>query len=439
MAPQDHSISVASLTIDDTRSETAEFPSRTSITPPLRLLDLPNETLLAIVARIPFSSEAILNLELVNRQLRDLLTSESNLQDLRNQIAKIQYPLANALRHEAKTDVGWEDLDILQHDTSETLQLIEWMRQYQPSPTFRFDTLLLEIGIHLLLAIQRIGISLDSEQGSAELLLGLKPALVAMMRVVSTTIVACLRNHPEFHGYVRWQDFLSNSSAIPVIEGFLVTKGVADFLTIDSPQVLSNKALFAEMGNQSALAVERLGHLSNFFMFYSAFTCTSEEEKAQYMEFMNMLPGPRAGWSDVVNDILILDSWTHEGPSRTGIQSEEYRRAFHSFCTDRDEVLNRDMWAEDDSDRLFMQMSADLMVVDWYAFVSRMLPIMLDRAYEALSSDEGLLEAVCESFRSALENRRKIAAKPGKADLSKMPPHFAFLMLKKAAGGLMEG
>ena len=444
LGPQDPAVTIASLTIDDTKSGAAEDTSQASSASPLHLLDLPHETLLAIIARVPFSSEVILNLERVNRQLRDLLTSESNLQDLRNQISTIQYSVAHALRHEAKTDVTWEHLDILQHDTSETMQLMEWMRQFWPSSDVQLETAFLEVGIHLLLTIRRIGISVDSEQEAAEFLLGLKPALVAIMRLVPTRIVACLRNHPAFHSYVRWRDFLTRSSAILIIVTFLLTEGIDAFLTIDAPEVMSDKILLAEIGDQLALAAVRLEVVPNFFIQHSSFTSKSltEEQKAQYIEILNLMPSLRAGWSVVANDILIFDSWTHEGPSRRILDDEEYQHAFHSFCTDGQEIGNKDMegmeLTDDECDRLFMRMSADLMEVDWYAFVDKRLAAMTRRARDTLISKKGLLETVGESFQSALEIRRTISAKPGRPDLSRVPPHFTFLMLRKAANGSVD-
>ena len=55
---------------------------------PTRLIDLPNETLLKIFANVLFNAcgESIINLRLVNSQLRDLLTDESSLKQLRKEI-----------------------------------------------------------------------------------------------------------------------------------------------------------------------------------------------------------------------------------------------------------------------------------------------------------------------------------------------------------------
>ena len=90
----DTSIEVDVDMLDDTTSDT--IAAAHSQDKPVIFNDLPNETLLAIVARIPYSGADLLNLSLANKHMYQLL-KERKMQ-IQNDIAKIQFAESCQLR-----------------------------------------------------------------------------------------------------------------------------------------------------------------------------------------------------------------------------------------------------------------------------------------------------------------------------------------------------
>ena len=216
----------------------------------MQLLDLPNETLLDITARVPYSTDgkSIINLRLVNRQLRDLLTNETNLIRLRHEIARIQYPVAHCFRVTSGNHT-WNSLQDLDFDDKLVLRMMNHISRSQDTlrssddnifkhcmgtnyqkklgiVSKEIETDLLTLGLHLFAAADRAALMISSEFAVAVFIKALGFELIVIMRLVADKIAAAILTQipippPEFGTWFLKAQSIASSTGCPAIENLL--------------------------------------------------------------------------------------------------------------------------------------------------------------------------------------------------------------------------
>lgn len=190
-----------------------------------------------------------------------------------------------------------------------------------------------------------------------------------------------------------------------------------------------------------------LDRLTNFFNCHLVDIRRREDDTQSFHKILAdfaLVPGPRAPWSAIANDILTLDCWNDSTPSHDDLGSNDYLRDFHALCTQGRELGDHDvddgmLNIDDDAERARLNMTTDLMREDSYAYVERSLMMITARAQGMLGPKEHLVKTVADQFRTALAVRARLAALPGGPDLSVLPPHFVFLVRKRLQTLLKDG
>ena len=402
----------------------------------LQLLDLPNEVLIAIIARMSFSKEAIINLRLVNRQLRDLLTDSASLRELRSTIATIQSPIANALRPNLGRDHTWQSLGYLRHVTREVDLCMEKITIAHMTLGSTPDVQMIELGLHLFVAIAFLDISPELERDSAKLLVGLHPMLVTLLRYTATEAVACFKACSQLQDYSDWWLFFESSAAPLVMERYLVDAGPA-FLNNTVPGAMANKDYCREsLGELFSSTRRRITAYPSFFEFYLMASSDMEPELAPLLDSQYLLQNHAAPFPMVASDVLLRECWEVDAPSMPQLPdiSDESFRAFHTFCTGGKAPLRMHRsyltrtFTEDAQEHT--QLFSDLCALDWNEFITRMLPSLMARARAEMKT-EGPVKCVSEMFQEALDIRQCIMESASAPDVSKKLSHFGYLALSK--------
>ena len=191
---------------------------------------LPNEALLAVIARVEFSTENFTNLSLVSKHIHGLM--KTHMRQILNDIAVVQFPEPNALRQ-----------DIGDHSVSSILDLrgASWCTGNVVQSVLQFEW----NGIRLLQhgdpaqiltssfliydALCKLQIEPHSEGNATALLLCLGHRAVSSMYYASILLCLYLARKAAKFRHQRWLRVFSHPAAISVIQMVLVRAGIGFF------------------------------------------------------------------------------------------------------------------------------------------------------------------------------------------------------------------
>ena len=420
-----------------------------------RLLDMPNEVLLRIVACIDFSSNGIVSLRLVNHHLDRLLTDPASLKQLQNDIADFQYPLANSFRT-TLGDHSWSSLQELKEDTAVVARMIERIQklesdirlseaaepaQLKPwlesTKSSHEDTELLTVGLHLLAALHRAKIG-PSELESAWFLVALGPAATALMRFTSVHLRDSLLVRATRGQHEAWKSAAERSSAPLALEDLIVQKGLlfaedllkestydAQSFSANGPWTVFDAQENAIDSTTNILLSEEAPHSDDDGELNQLYddTIDSHFERSQ-------IPS----WSVLANDLLLFE-YMGQHPL---ISEDDDDDDVKWVCTFYAEAHCRtpfthaeiERWREEDDAYELEQIVQDVLTADFYAFVEAKLGVIMSRAIEAMEKKGGCSSYVTKAFQLALE-KKDIIPEETIRETEGLAPHRTFLKLFK--------
>ena len=404
------------------------------------LLSLPNEVLLAVIAHVPFSNgENLVALQLVNRQLFDLLTDRCSLSELLRLIAKIQYPYCLAFRL-AKDNPSFGELDGMDAETTIVNRVLSWMENLYPvvenhSNPHNEDHLL-HIGLHLFFTISRLGLDVASEYESTLFLTKLGSPATSLMRLTSTRIARCLHELAKLPGRKLQRDMLSSPVIFSDIETMLVRGGLHDINMHISSEATGCTEIksweYIDMLLESERSRRR--HTPNFSTALIAFEAAKGEQGGQSSPALQRAGRADPSWGNLINDILVLDCCQRAGPvvdfgaiysSYLGIEYDtvepiQIRTQIQGWYVTAPAQLQGRL--------------PDFVTADWYDWVAERFPPILEAALERLSqrtSGMRLLQAVGTGFKDAVAARDAMIPN-AKTVYRKLRPHCTLLCMREA-------
>ena len=434
-----------------------------------QLLNLPNETLLTIAAYVPYSGgESIITLRLVNRQLRDLLTDNDNLRQLRKYIARVQFSTAQSLHtaYNKNNILGWENLRQLEQDTSWVRQVHQSIQAAQmesqsssdkkslPSPLNPSGSLqntqanneseLLFWGLHLFGALSRSRINIRDEKASAHWALALGVPMLALLRFTAVRLVFLLRHlygkfEPEVNDWAH--SALFGTEAAFAMVDLVIETGFSIISLVCAPDENTPSPLYKVAHVFDFLApkssTSELQRLINFFpgyfgkgmpyfwVHYEYLRCKSTGYIAPASHHHGMTQN---WWGNVANNLLVADVWAQVIPDwKWGAESECVPVLF-KFCYSK-QLSDQVDWEKTFSASEVSTMINHLFPYDWYGFVDDNLGQCMSRAADAWSANGGLSTAVVGAFQRAVAQSGQDYCQEAGVP-SNPPQHFTYLCLR---------
>jgi hypothetical protein len=354
---------------------------------PRNLLNMPNELLLKIIAPVPFDStgQGIINLRLVNHQIRDLLTNEGNLRQLRTEIANGQYDIACMFTLETD-EPSWNKLRELSNKTSMVERIVHRLKvasnTVYPDEPAGMPEDVVTYGLHLMDGLHSLEVDVTSELVCSMVTNALTPHTIAAIRLTSLEVTRWfLVRAQEASTMSHIESLLLTPFACAVIENAIIKSGLALLDAAAGTQVdlhvFANKCLpfFVPMVQSPKFIDALIYHETD-----------EEAVRLRCKEKMDRHAGPPASWGMVVNDMPCKIYW-----DTIKLKDDiRYQLYLTHFLGSQQKVLDQKSEATETP----IDLSSKL---DEFGCVAELVPAMLDNIrvtglYRSMNGSERMLK-----------------------------------------------
>ena len=431
-----------------TQSSTVRTSTESSST---EFLDLPNELLHKIFVRIPFDSNQLCKLMLVNGQIREYITE--NKAQILNDIAEVQfaeqtltYSVANhaAVGRESVEGVSEECLiDLAKSDNHVKFVFEKMKSMMKPESNDSLTPSVLLTCLHIFEGLHRVDLNVDLELEST-LFVTMLRSILPRLRLTSMKVSEALHKHLRHEYAIPAINFFSIAGVELACENVMVKHGLGPIVS----KLNLSKAEYSEKGESAqadlAMETQKVSKTRNMMCSYAVHYVP--DFIAPLSVLRPMQSTEQATWGSIATAALVLKYFSGDimGLDRKEPLKEGFTRLMQrcDAFPNRIETSSQEQEHAPPSSLLAVAGEAwcmeEALEYDWAGFAARGVKDELAKPDKQMDGGYKMLRAALGPL--ALVSRLKVVGLSDvAAQVSASSPHVGFLASEPFFNSLLDG